>query len=82
VIQVRRRLEGVEPVLPCAVCRRAMPVDEAWPAFVPPDPNAPQRPTVLVHQGCVEGQAQAVLGARRVVLWRLLAAEEEGGKAS
>jgi len=66
-----RRIDGVEPRLACHLCRRAVAVEQGWLAFVPPSVETPQTATLLVHQRCLDGQAEHLFGSQHVTLWRL-----------
>jgi hypothetical protein len=72
VLTVRKRgTDGdVEPVLICRVCGKRLRLQEAWLDFCPVSPSTPQSEGQWLHRGCLDGQAKALFGTSRVVLWQ------------
>ena len=64
-----RGLGEVEPHLLCAVCRRSMPLTDAWLGFSPPTSTAPQSSGQWVHKECIKGRAECLFETSRLTLW-------------
>jgi hypothetical protein len=66
-----RRLRGsgdLEPMLRCSACQRALRIQEAWLAWNATMLDAEPK---WLHRDCHKGQAAALFGSQRLLLWRV-----------
>jgi hypothetical protein len=76
MLAIRRRGEDVQIGMACVLCGQFETIDKLWCVFRPLDTAASQH-GMTVHRSCVDGQAEALMGSPRVLLWRLRDALEK-----
>jgi hypothetical protein len=71
VLAIRRRGEGLKPVMSCVGCGQLDEITKLWAAFKPPN-GAASSEAVIVHRHCLDGRLEALMGTQQITLWKLV----------